>query len=98
MSANSIALRAEDSAGCARVLYPDGRGQLLLAGFTALSLGAVAIAFPLEDMVLPWQARMDATTPGWCFVLAEAGVLGFVAALAVRAGWMAVIQGLMVAT
>jgi len=98
MSANSFALRAEESAGCARVLYPDGRGQLLLAGFAALSLGAVAIAFPLEDMILPWQARMDATTPGWCFVLAEAGVLGFVAALAVRAGWMAVIQGLMVAT
>src|SRR5689334_7849311 len=98
MSANSFALRAEGAAGCARGLYPDGRQQLLFAAFAALNLGAVATAFPIEDMILPWRVRMDATTVGWCFVLAEAGVLGFVAALAVRGGWMAVIQGLMAAT
>lgn len=98
MSANLRLFRAGLPAGVARGLYPDAPAQLRLAAIVAINLAAIAICFYLETLLIPRQPRLDATTPGWCFVLAQAGVLGFVVAMSVRAGPTAVVQSLLVAT
>ena len=79
-------------------LYLEAAVQSRLLLLLALNLAAVAASFSIENLLLPWQSRMDATTPGWCFVLAQASVIGVVAALAIRGGWLAVIEALLAAT
>jgi hypothetical protein len=98
MSANVSVFRAGGPAGRARSLYPDAPAQLRLAFVVAVNLAAVASCFPIENLLLPWHSRMDSTTAGWCFLLAQAGVLGFAAALIIRGGSTAVIQTLLTAT
>jgi hypothetical protein len=98
MSTLAIRLRGLNHAGWMNLSYPDARDQALLAVFVLVNLGAAAIAFPLEGILSLGTVRIDASTPGWCFVLAQAGVLGFVAALTFRGAWMATVQGLMAAT
>jgi hypothetical protein len=78
--------------------YPDGPAHLRLGVVLALNLLLVAGAFYAENVLWPWQARMDLRTPGWAMVLAQTVVLGFVAALTNRAGWIAVVLGLLAAT
>jgi hypothetical protein len=98
MSANVCLFRAGFPAGGARSLYPDAPAQLRLALIVVMNLAAVAACFFIENLLLPTQVRLDTTTPGWCFVLAQASVLGFVIAMTVRGEPTAVIQSLLVAT
>jgi hypothetical protein len=98
MSANVHVFRAGISAGGAGSRYPDAPAQLRLAIFLAINLAAVAVCFPIENRLLPWQARMDTTTPGWCVVLSQAGVIGFAIAMTIRGGSAAVAQALLAAT
>lgn len=98
MSANVPVLRAGGPAGCAKGLYLDAQAQLRLAAIVGVNLAAVALSFSIEDLLVPWQTRMESATPGWCFVLAQAGVLGFATAMIVRGGSTAVVQSLLVAT
>jgi hypothetical protein len=72
--------------------------QLRLLLLLLINLLAVAACFPLENLVLPWRARMDTSTPGWCFVLAQAAAIGFAAALSIRGGPAAVVRTLLAAT
>ena len=78
--------------------YPDAPVQWRLIVVLAAGLVGVVGSFWIEDMLLPWYARMDATTPGWSFVLSEASVLGCIVALAVRARSAAIVQALLAAT
>jgi len=98
MSANILVLRAGEATGRARSLYPEAPIQGRLALMLLLSLAAVAASFYLENMLLPWRSRMDTTTPGWCFVLAQASSLGLAIAIATRGGSFAVVQALLAAT
>jgi len=98
MSANVRMFRAVLGAGGAGSLYPDAPAQLRLVAIVVINLAAVALCFFIETQVLPPQPRLDATTPGWCFVLAQAGVLGVVIAMSVRGGPTAVVQSLLAAT
>jgi hypothetical protein len=98
MSANILVLRAGEAAGRARDIYPEAPIQGRLALVVLFNLAAVAASFYLENMLLPWRARMDTTTPGWCFVLAQASALGLAIAIATRGGSFAVVQALLAAT
>jgi hypothetical protein len=84
--------------GRSLVACSDWPAQLRLAAVLTLNLMVIPASFALEDRLQPWQARMDATTAGWCLVLAQAVALGSIAALAVREGSLAVVQGLLIAT
>jgi len=97
MSANIIALRP-GSATAFLGGYPDAPVQVRLAAVMILNLAAVPACFVIENFLLPWQMRMDTTTPGWCFLLAQAGVVGFVAALTIREGVASVVEALLAAT
>jgi hypothetical protein len=104
MSANSPALWVEPPLSPApklhtlRELYPDGPVQWRLLVVLAACIAGVAGSFSLENLLVPWRARMDSTTPGWTFVLSLATVFGFVAALAVQARSAAVVHALFAAT
>jgi hypothetical protein len=79
-------------------LYPDAAGQWRLLVVLAASLAGVGGSFWLENQLLPWHSRMDATTPGWSFVLSQASAFGFIAAIALRTKSAAVLQSLVGAT
>lgn len=98
MSANVRRFRAGLPAGGARSLYPDAQAQLRLAAIVVINLTAVAACFFVENLLLFSRARLDSTTPGWCFILAQAGVLGFVIAMTVCKEPTAVVQSLLAAT
>jgi hypothetical protein len=98
MFANVHVFRAGQPAAGAQCLSIDLPVQRRMAVFAAANLAVVAASFSIENALWPWQARMDTATPGWCFVLAQAGVLGFVVALAIRGGPLAVTEALLSAT
>jgi hypothetical protein len=98
MSALARMLRAGLPVGDAQSLYANAAVQSRLLLLLAINLAAVAASFSIENLLLPWQSRMDATTPGWCFVLAQASTIGLVAALAIRGGWLAVVEAILAAT
>ena len=81
MFAHVHRFRAMLPAGGAQGFYSNAAAQSRLAFLLALNLMAVAASFSIENFLLPWQSRMDATTPGWCFVLAQASTIGVVAAI-----------------
>ncbi|MBW8883402.1 MAG: hypothetical protein JF612_01210 [Planctomycetia bacterium] len=72
--------------------------QWRLAVLLVANMVMVAAAFSVENALMPWRIRMDATTPGWCFVLAEASAVGVVSALVIEGGWLAVAESLLFAT
>jgi len=98
MSANLVAFCAGSPARGVESLYPDAKSHSLLALLLAANLAVVGVAFAVENTLWPWRVRMDTTTPGWCLVLAQASMLGFITALAMRSGWASMAQGLMAAT
>lgn len=98
MSAHVRLFRAALPAGSAQSLYPDAAAQSRLVFLLALNLVAVAASFPIENTLLPWKSRMDFSTPGWCFVLAQASSIGVVVAITVRGGSFAVVEALLAAT
>jgi hypothetical protein len=85
-------------AGSSGPLYPDGPAHARLFVVLAANLAVVAAAFYAENQLWPWQARMDLRTPGLVLMLAQTVVLGFVVGLATRAGWLAMMLGLLSAT
>src|SRR5205823_4919596 len=46
--------------------------QWRLALLLIVNLTIVAATFVAENGLLPWYARMDQATAGWCFVVAQA--------------------------
>src|SRR4051812_30394625 len=98
MSANVPVFRAGGPAGCAKGIYLDAGAKMRRAAVVAITLAAAALSFSFEALLVPWQARMESATPGWCFVLAQAGALGFITAMIVRGGATAVVQSLLIAT
>jgi hypothetical protein len=85
-------------AGSAGPLYPDGPAHARILIILAANLALVAAAFYSENQLWPWQARMDLRTPGLGLMLAQTVVLGFAVGLATRAGWLAMMLGLLAAT
>lgn len=98
MTTNTLAIRVMRADGSGAALVADARGLGWLALLLGLNLAAVTAVFALEDRFWPWCRRMETMTPGWCFVLAQAAVLGFVTVVAIRGKWVAVAYGLLSAT
>lgn len=97
LSALRIAPRSQPPASWIQP-YPDAAIQWRLALVLLASLVGIAASFWLENILLPWKSRMDRTTPGWAFVLSQASVFGFVAALSIRGRSAAIAQALLAAT
>jgi hypothetical protein len=98
MLANVRVFRAGIPAAAAGSLSREASVHWRLAILLATNVLLVATSFSIENALTPWQARMDATTPGWCFVLGAASAIGMIIALAVEGGWLAVVEGLLAAT
>src|SRR5581483_1714554 len=98
MLANGRVFRAGIPAAAAEGLSQEAKIQWRLAIVLVADVLLVAASFSIENALTPWRARMDATTPGWCFVLAAASSIGMITALAVQGGWLAVAEALLGAT
>ena len=98
MSTLLSALRIAPSDRRILVAYPDAAVQWRLIVVLLAGLLGIVASFWLENMLLPWKARMYRTTPGWAFVLSQASVFGFVAALTIRGRSTALAQALLAAT
>lgn len=98
MLANVRVFRAGIPAAAAGGLSDGAKVQRRLAIVLVTNVVLIAGSFSVEDTLAPWRTRMDATTPGWCFVLGCAASVGIVTALAVEGGWLAVAESLLMAT
>jgi len=98
LSALRLAPRSASASTCAIQPYPDAPVQWRLWLVLAGGLVGIAASFWLENWLLPWQLRMDRTTPGWAFVLSQASVFGFVSAMAIRGRSASIAQALLAAT
>jgi hypothetical protein len=98
MAAGAMEVRAGACPNSVTEVAGDARIHALLVVALVTNLIAIPAAFAVENMLAPWQVRMEVTTPGWCFMMAQAAVIGFVAALVVRGKVLAVAEGLLAAT
>src|SRR5262245_41593189 len=98
MLANVRAFRAGVPAAAAGGPSNAAKVQWRLAIVLVANAVLIAGSFSIEDALAPWRMRMDATTPGWCFGLGGASVVGLVMALAVEGGSLAVAESLLAAT
>ena len=98
MTATAIQPPITHSNECAQTLFRDLQSQVCLGLFMAVNVVLVWASFRIESIFLPWQTRLDVTTPGWCFALGQAGVVGAAVALSYRRNATLVVHALLVAT
>src|SRR5262245_9341980 len=98
MLANVRVFRAGIPAAAAGCLSDAAKVQWRLAVVLVANAVWIAGSFSIEDALAPWRTRMDATTPGWCFVLGGSSAVGMVMALAIEGGSLAVAESLLAAT